>query len=119
MQVVVADAAAHVRSALRLVLEQFADVSCAAELTSGAQLLAELARSHADVLIVDWQLPDLDPRLLLPDLRRTFPRLRIVVLSSRPEKRQCALAAGAHAFVSKGDAPEALLTLLWDPAAED
>jgi DNA-binding NarL/FixJ family response regulator len=109
VKVVVADAAAHVRSALRLVLEQNTEASCAAELTNGAQLLAELAQACADLLVVDWHLPDLDLANLRPILSQLCPRLRIVVLSCRPEERQFALAAGADAFVSKADAPEALL----------
>jgi two-component system nitrate/nitrite response regulator NarL len=117
MKVVVADAAAHVRSALRLVLEQHAEASSTVELTSGGQLLAELARACADVLLLDLHLPGLDLANVLPALRQVCPRLRVVVLSSRPEERQHALAAGADAFVSKADAPEALFTNLWDRAS--
>ena len=114
VRVVVADAAAHVRSALRLVLEQHTGVSCAAELTTGDRLLTELGRASAGVHIVDWQLPNLDLARELPILRQAYPRLRVVVLSSRPEDRHSVLAAGADAFVSKGDAPEAQFTILWD-----
>jgi DNA-binding NarL/FixJ family response regulator len=111
MRVVVADAAAHVRSALHLLLDQHA-ATCVAELASGAGLLAELERAGADVLIVDAQIPDVDLASLLPTLSQTYPNLLIVVLSSRPEERERALAGGADAFVCKGDAPERLVAIL-------
>src|SRR5438105_76871 len=110
MRVVVVDAAPHVRSALHLLLEQHA-ATCT-ELATSAGLLAELARAAADVLLVDAQIPDADLASLLPTLRQTYPDLRVVVLSSRPEERARALAAGADAFVCKGDAPERLVAIL-------
>lgn len=104
-----ADAAAHVRSALRLLLEQHPGVTCVAELATGDGLLSVLESANADVLLVDSHVPEVDLSSLLESLRRAQPRLRIVVLSTRPEERERALAAGADAFVSKGDAPEGLL----------
>jgi hypothetical protein len=40
--------------------------------------------------------------------------VRFIVLSTSPEAANDALAAGAEAFVSKGDAPEGLARLLRD-----
>jgi two-component system response regulator DesR len=112
VNVVVADGAAHVRSALRLLLEQHTAVTCIAELSTSDGLITEIERHAADVLLVDSQIPDLDLASVVPILHKAYPRLRIVVLSSRMEDRERALHAGADAFVSKGDAPEALDTLL-------
>jgi DNA-binding NarL/FixJ family response regulator len=47
-------------------------------------------------------------------LRGQFPQVRFIVLSTSPEAANDALAAGAEAFVSKGDAPEGLARLLRD-----
>ena len=105
MKIIVADAAAHVRSALRLVLEQHPSVTCVLELATGDDLLEVIASKHVDLLLVDWRLPGLD----IAALRHACPRTRVTVLSSRPEERRPALAAGADAFVCKGDSPEALL----------
>jgi len=41
--------------------------------------------------------------------RTAQPGLAIIALSSNPESRRAALAAGADAFVSKGDPPEWLM----------
>jgi DNA-binding response OmpR family regulator len=109
VNVIVADSAAHTRSALRLLLEQHSVIGSVTEAATCACLIQCVTRSPADVvLLLEWQLPDLD----LPRLRRDYPAVRIIVLCTRPEERAAALAAGADAFVCKGDAPEALLATL-------
>ena len=113
---VIADPAPHARSALRLLLEQHAAVCYVSELGSGDQLLAELEEVAADILLVDSHLPDLDLLRALPAIHRVHPRLRVVVLSARPEEREAILAAGADAFVSKGDSPQGLWSVLSFPA---
>lgn len=112
MKVVVADAAAHVRSALHLLLEQQPGVTCVTELATGDGLVSVLQHVEADVLLLDSHIPDADFTSLVAALRQAQPRLRVVVLSTRPEERGRALAAGADAFISKGDAPEGLFATL-------
>jgi len=108
VDVVVADAAAHARSALRLLLEQHPRVRCVTQASTYACLVRSISTADADVLLLDWRLPGLD----LPQLRGACPGARIIVLCARPEERGAALAAGADAFVCKGDAPEVLLASL-------
>jgi DNA-binding NarL/FixJ family response regulator len=64
------------------------------------------------LVLLDWGLPGLPSKALLPALRALCPHLKVVVLSGRPEARQAALDAGADAFVSKIDPPERLLAAL-------
>ena len=106
-----ADPAAHARSALHLLLEQHA-ANCVAELATSDNLLAELQRTAADVLLIDSQTPGPELGHLLSSVRFAYPNLRIVVLSTHPEQRNGVLASGADAFVSKGDAPEGLVKVL-------
>ena len=113
MRVVVADATAHVRSALHLLLEQHPGITCVAEVATGSSLVAALQSANADVVLVDSHVAELDNLAdLVAKLRQAQPGLRVVVLSTRPEERDRALAAGADAFVSKGDAPEGLFESL-------
>ena len=107
-RVLVADGSLHQRSAMRLLLEQAHSVASVEEAATPDACLDLLARSTVDLLLLDWQLCA-GQRDLLHRLRSAYPGISIVVLSSRPEDSRAALAAGAHAFVSKMEAPDALL----------
>ena len=76
------------------------------------ELLAQVETARPDIVLLDWELPGLPRHDVLPALRARCPRLKVIALSGRPEARQAALAAGADAFVSKGDPPEQLLAAM-------
>ena len=112
MRVLLADDDVHVRSALRLLLEQEVDVQVVGESDTAKGLIAQVANSQAGVVLLDWELPGLRQNGLVGQLRSSAPRLRLVAMSCRPEQRLDALRAGMDAFVCKGDAPETLLGAL-------
>jgi DNA-binding NarL/FixJ family response regulator len=113
MRILVVDDDPHCRSAVRLILADEPGLEVVGECASAADLLAALGRTCPDVALVDWDLPGLPHgEGLTAHVRMTAPNCRIVAMSGRPEQRQYALRHGAVAFVCKGDAPEALLTLL-------
>lgn len=114
MRILLVDDQPEVRSALRLLLEQDLGVTFVGEAARTDDLLAQVGEACPDLVLLDWDLPDLRVTEVLSALRSRCPRLSVVVLSSRPEARQAALAAGACAFVSKGDAPEVLLAAVAD-----
>ena len=88
MRIMLADDQPKVRLALRLMLEQQEGIGEIDEAVDGDDLLA---------------------LELLPALLETCPDLYVITLSSHPEARPAALAAGANAFVSKTDPPDDLL----------
>jgi DNA-binding NarL/FixJ family response regulator len=112
MRVLLADDQSKVRSALRLLLRQEPELSVVGEAVEVESLLAQTETARPDLVLLDWELPGLSTVDLLPALRALCPRLQVIVLSGRPEARRAALAAGADAFVSKGDPPERLLKTL-------
>jgi len=127
MRVFLADDQAKVRSALRLLLEQEPGLSVVGEATEAEGLLVQVQRIQPDLVLLDWELPDLratDPstpstgsgtssgQRLLSALHSPGCHLKVIVLSGHLEACEEALAAGADAFVSKGDPPERLLATL-------
>lgn len=112
MRVLLADKRQDVRSALRLLLEQNPDIVVIGEATRADELVAQAAASCPDVVLADCELPGAGTAELLSILRSFCSHLKVIILSSRPEQRAPALAAGADFFVSKVDAPEALLSVL-------
>jgi len=109
MRIFIADDEYSVRSALRCLLEQQPGLRVVGEAVCWTDVKQNVRASHAGTLLLDWELPG----LAAPDLARLpHKNLRIIVLSSRPEAKAPALAAGADAFVCKSDAPDRLLAAL-------
>jgi DNA-binding NarL/FixJ family response regulator len=109
VRVLVADDDVHVRSALRLLLEQEPGVCVVGESSAAPDLADLIARTRPSMILLDWELPGLRVAGFLDRLRVARPHLRLVALSGRPEQRLEAMQAGVDAFVCKGDSPEALL----------
>jgi DNA-binding NarL/FixJ family response regulator len=111
VNVLIADDDPHVRSAVRLLLEDEPGISIVADCATADGLAERIVCSESDVALVDWDLPGLRGA----ELRRLWsdaPRCRVVALSGRPEQREEALRSGAISFVCKGDAPDSLLAVL-------
>jgi len=111
MRVLIADDQPSVRNALKLVLEQ-QGIDVAGDVVDSGELLAWFKTNQADLLLLDWELPDQPGKKIIPILRARYPKLAVIVLNSRPQTRTEAISAGADGFVSKGDPPEYLLSLL-------
>ena len=116
MRVLLADGKPVLRSAMRLLLEQEADVNIVAEVADVEILLAVAEQVRPDLVLLDWELPGLQSGALAATVFSTLnaccPNVKIIVLSGRPEAGRPALAAGASSFVSKADPPERLLEAL-------
>ena len=114
MRVLLADNQTKVCSALRLLLEQEQGLSVVGEATEAEDLLAQVGTECPDLVLLDWELPDQAGGATLAGLQAARPGVVVIALSVRPEARQAALAAGADAFVSKGDPLERLLAAVDD-----
>ncbi len=112
MRVLLADDQPGICSALRLLLEQVDGTDIVGETNKADDLLVQLEAAQPDVLLLDWELPDLHPNEAVPAMRSRCPGLFVIALSGRPEQSREALAAGADAFVCKCDAPEVLLAAM-------
>ena len=111
-RVFLADDEAKVRSALRLLLEQALDLAIVGEAAQAQGLLCRVEAAQPDLLVIDWELPGLQPAELFPALRATCSRPKIVALSGNPGQRHGALAAGVDAFACKSDSPAWLIATL-------
>ncbi len=110
-QMLLADNDASVRGALALLLGTRLGLEVVGEASDLTGLSAP-GREQADLLLVDWGSIVPEASHLLAGLRALNERLRIVVLSTRPEDRAAAVAAGADAFISKVDPPEQVLATI-------
>ena len=111
-RILLADDDPHSRSALRLLLEQEPDVRVVGEAGGAADLLSRLRLTRPRLVLLDWDLPGLDPAAFVAELRACCPGVTVIALSSRPEAGRAALGLGIDEFVCKGDAPDRLLSLV-------
>jgi DNA-binding NarL/FixJ family response regulator len=113
VRILIADDDAHVRAAIRLLLEQEAGVSSVSECPNVDLLVDQAAGFHPDVVLIDWELPGLQPaQSHMARLKASAPQTAVVALSCCPELRPQALRAGAASFVCKSDAPDKLVAVL-------
>jgi DNA-binding NarL/FixJ family response regulator len=111
-RVMIADGDPGVVAALRLLLTRHPDFDVVGESTTIQDLLRQTADIRPDVIVLDCELRDLDIHAHVAQLRLLHGDVGIVALSTRDERRSQALAAGASAFVSKGESPPYLLETL-------
>ena len=108
MRILLADDQLEVRSALRLLLEQEADLDIVGEAAEADDLVYQVLMANPDLLLLDWELAGNRTADLVARLHAIAPHLRIIALG-RLEARRQAIRLGADAFVSKVEPPERLL----------
>jgi DNA-binding NarL/FixJ family response regulator len=111
-RVVVADDELSLHSALRLLLTHESGIAVVGDAAEAGSARQQVAALRPDLVLLDWELPGATGASLVEELRMAAPQTRIIALSSRPEARPAALAAGADAFVCKGDPPDHLLATM-------
>lgn len=109
LRVLLVDDQSEVRSALRLVLEHELELVVVGEVGAACDLAEAVIASRPDMVLVDWELPELNGYEMARTLRRSGMPVKMVAMSGRPDTRHSAVAAGADAFICKVDSPERLL----------
>lgn len=110
-RIVLVDDHALVRMGLRQLFAAEPDLQVAADVGSIAELRELLASAVPDLLILDLGLGDDFALAWLPRLRKEWPKLRVLVLSSHAESLYAdrALRAGANGYIMKSAAPVELV----------
>lgn len=80
------------------------------EAGSGGEAVRLAGEEPPDLIVMDVRMPGMDGTEATRVIKSRWPRLGVVVLSMYPGYRGEALAAGADAFVCKGEPPEVLLS---------
>jgi two-component system chemotaxis response regulator CheY len=95
-----------------VLLEQYLRLDVSGEAGSSEELLALTRAACPDLVVLDWDLPGLEPASLVRIVRGQCLTVKVIVISGRAEARPAATAAGADVFVSKGVAPESLMAAI-------
>ena len=105
-RILLADDHTILRDGIRALLSAEADFEVVGEASNGAEVLAILDHTPADVVLMDVQMPVLDGFATLPELRDRFPKVRVLVLTMLDHENYVAriLEAGALGYVLKNAA---------------
>lgn len=103
IRVVLADDHAMVREGIRHVLEERSGFTVVAEAASAPDLLAQLGRVPADVIVLDIAMPGPGIIETLRQVKAIQPRARSLVLTAYPEADYAVrvLRAGAAGYLTK------------------
>jgi DNA-binding NarL/FixJ family response regulator len=82
------------------------------EASNGREAVRLVEELPPDLVLMDVRMPEMDGLEATGQIKARWPQVKVIVLSMYIEHRDEALAAGADAFVGKGEAPEALLGIL-------
>jgi len=100
-----------VRRGLKDTLSAETDIVVVGEAARSEEVLAALSASPCDVVLLDISLPGRGGLDVLKDIRRSFPDVRVLVVSTHDESQYAvrAMRAGAAGYLSKNGAPEELV----------
>ncbi len=111
IKVLIADDHAILRRGLKEILVRSLDGVMCGEAEDAEQVLTEVQNQTWDLVILDISMPGRSGLDILSDLRRTQPKVPVLVLSMYAEDQygKRVLKAGASGYMNKESAPEELI----------
>jgi len=105
IRVLVVDDSVVIRRLLTDVLSQDPEIELAGTAPNGRIALSKLTQLNPDIVTLDIEMPELDGLDTLPELRKSFPKLPVIMFSTLTERGAVAtldaLARGATDYVTK------------------
>ncbi|HEY4977726.1 MAG TPA: response regulator transcription factor [Candidatus Acidoferrum sp.] len=111
IRILLADDHKLMRSGLRVLLEQQADLTVVAEASDGREAVALVASHKPDVLVMDIGMPNLNGIEAATQITQSHPEISIVMLSMHSDESYVlrALKAGAKGYLLKDSAEADLI----------
>ena len=119
IRILIVDDHPVVRQGIRTMLSDAPDIAIGDEATGGFEALDKIRRSEWHAVLLDLSMPDIDGLDVLKQVRVDRPTLPVLVMSFQAEDQWAlrALRAGAAGYVTKGSAPQELMTAIRTVAA--
>ncbi len=102
------------RMGLMAVLSEFPQIKFIGEAESAEEALIKIANQVPEVLLLDLGLPGMNGIEMAQEVRKRWPEIKIIILTSHNEEQEviAALGAGAQAYVLKDVKPERLVHVI-------
>jgi DNA-binding NarL/FixJ family response regulator len=109
LRILLADDQERVRYGLRSLLRQRPGWVVIGESENAENLLALASVLDPDLVLLDWNLPDMPGEKILSALQEICHKLPVIVLSGQLGIKKHVLEMGASAFISKTSPPDQLV----------
>jgi DNA-binding NarL/FixJ family response regulator len=102
------------RMGLMAVLSEFPQLKFIGEAESAEEALSKMDIVTPDILLLDLGLPGMNGIDMAQEVRKRYPDVKIVILTSHSEEQEviAALGAGANAYVLKDVKPDRLVHII-------
>ena len=114
MKVLIADDHAIVRKGLKQIIHEEYPQALIEEASNAEELIHKTMLDSWDVIITDLSMPGRSGLDALRQIRESFPKLPVLVLSMHPEDQYAirVLKAGASGYINKDSAQEELIVAM-------
>ncbi|MBC7877364.1 MAG: response regulator transcription factor [Anaerolineales bacterium] len=111
IRVMITDDHLIIREGLRLILETADGIELVGEATDGAECLQLVKKLNPDVILMDLQMPRMDGITAIEHLRKDYPDIAIVILTTYNEDDLMirGLQSGARGYLLKDSSRENLI----------
>jgi len=108
IKVVIADDHTLFRQGVKTALSVKKDVELIAEADNGMQLLNLLKHIEPDVILLDIQMPIMDGIATLPEIRKLYPQVKVIILSMHNDHSMISklMEIGANSYLTKNSDSE-------------
>jgi DNA-binding NarL/FixJ family response regulator len=114
IKVVIADDHALFRAGVKTALSIKKDVELIAEADNGMQLLNLLRHMEPDVVLLDIQMPIMDGIATLPEIRKLYPNVKVIILSMHNDHSMISklMEIGANSYLTKNSDSETIYSAI-------
>ena len=117
IRVLIVDDQPRARQSLKVLLGTCPQVKEVKEAALAREAMRMMEESQSDVVLMDIQMPEIDGLQATQLIKAKWPQVKVIVLTLYAEYAAAAQAAGADAFICKGEPTEKLLTTLAEIAS--